>query len=75
MISDPQHRATALVYLLIYNLFFILPLVIVFLLATSGVVFGHVAKGRYFLATIKFGQVLVYGLIAFIIMYNLGWLA
>lgn len=73
MISDPNHRPVAAAYLLLYNVAFILPLLVVFALAVFGVKSKtmadyyalHVAKVKLMLALLFIGM-------AFLILYNMN---
>jgi cytochrome c biogenesis protein CcdA len=65
VISDPELRAQALVYLVLYNLLFILPLVVVFVLTyfgTTSLQFGLFLKRRA--AAVKLGAALVFAALA-----------
>ncbi|MBW8017754.1 MAG: hypothetical protein FVQ82_16390 [Planctomycetes bacterium] len=75
MISDPGLRIQAVSYLLVYNIAFILPLVIVFLLATFGVTSDRM--GLFFkrhIALVKMAFTLLFAVMAIMIIYYLRWL-
>jgi len=72
MISEPQHRVQALIYLLTYNIAFIIPLIVVFILAFFGIISGNVSRGRKYLTIVKFCHVLFFITMALIVLYNLG---
>ncbi|MCK4753572.1 MAG: metallophosphoesterase [Planctomycetes bacterium] len=75
MISEPQHRVAAIFYLFVYNVAFILPLVVVFILAILGVNSEHMAKFfRKHIATVKLAFVLLFAAMALMIIYNLRWI-
>ena len=76
MISDPRHRVDAVAYLFVYNIAFILPLVVVFGLVFFGLTskkLGEVFRKR--LAAVKFGFALLFLIMALLIVHNLGWLS
>lgn len=75
LISDPAHRVQAVFYLLIYNLVFIVPLAIVFLIAAFGVSSDKIKDvfARN-MATIKLSFAFMFGLMALIILYNIQWI-
>ena len=75
MISEPRHRIAATMYLFSYNIAFIIPLVIVFLLATFGVTSERM--GIFFrrhVATVKLGLAVLFIAMAIMIVFNLRWL-
>jgi cytochrome c biogenesis protein CcdA len=75
MISEPRYRIAAIMYLFSYNVAFIVPLVIVFLLATFGVTSERM--GAFFrrrIALVKFGLAVLFIAMAIMIIVNLGWL-
>lgn len=75
MISEPRHRIAATMYLFSYNIAFIIPLVIVFLLATFGVTSERM--GIFFrrhVATVKLGLTVLFIAMAIMIVFNLRWL-
>ncbi|MGA2916649.1 MAG: metallophosphoesterase [Sedimentisphaerales bacterium] len=75
MISEPRHRITATMYVFSYNIAFIIPLVIVFLLATFGVTSERM--GMFFrrhIAIVKLGLTVLFIIMAIIIVSNLRWL-
>jgi cytochrome c biogenesis protein CcdA len=72
MIADPQYRLRAVTYLLVYNLAFILPLLVVFLLASWGRLRAGLGKSRTFVATVKFGNAALFSIMAVILLYNIG---
>jgi cytochrome c biogenesis protein CcdA len=75
MISDPNHRIAAMLYLVMYNLAFILPLVFVFIIATFGVTSEYMAKiFKQHIAKVKFGFAGLFMMMAIIVLINLGWL-
>ncbi|MBF0397086.1 MAG: hypothetical protein HQK78_09955, partial [Desulfobacterales bacterium] len=74
MIAEPIHRLTALYYLIIYNLAFIIPLIIVFLLAFFGITFSTMVKSSYYIAGIKAAHVIFYFAMTIIMLFNLGWI-
>jgi cytochrome c biogenesis protein CcdA len=75
MISEPQHRAMAIFYLLLYNIAFIIPLAVIFLLAVFGVTSQRLANMfKRHIAGVKLGFVVLFTLMAIMIMYNLRWL-
>lgn len=74
MISEPRYRVSAVFYLVAYNLAFITPLVIVFLVATFGVTSKSIeAFFRKHVATVKLGFSLLFVVMAGIILYNVRW--
>ena len=75
MISEPSLRVLAVSYLLLYNIAFVLPLVIVFLLATFGVTSDRM--GLFFkrhIALVKMAFTLLFAVMAVMIIYYLRWL-
>jgi len=75
MISEPSLRIKAVSYLFLYNIAFILPLVVVFLLAAFGVT--SESMGNYFrrhIAVVKMAFTVLFAAMALIIIYNLRWL-
>jgi cytochrome c biogenesis protein CcdA len=75
MISEPRHRIAATMYLFSYNIAFIIPLVIVFLLAIFGVTSEQM--GIFFrrhVATVKLGLAVLFIAMAIMIVFNLRWL-
>jgi len=75
MISEPEHRISAVLYLFIYNLAFIIPLIIIFLLTVFGVTSQRMSVFfRKNLASVKLGLVFLFILMAILIIYNLGWI-
>jgi cytochrome c biogenesis protein CcdA len=75
MISEPRYRITATAYLLSYNIAFVLPLIIVFLLATFGVTSERM--GGFFrrhIALIKLALTALFVAMAIMILFNLRWL-
>jgi cytochrome c biogenesis protein CcdA len=75
MISEPQHRAMAIFYLLLYNIAFIIPLAVIFLLAVLGVTSQRLANMfKRHIAAVKLGFVVLFALMAVAIVYNLRWL-
>ena len=75
MISEPRYRIAAIMYLFSYNVAFIVPLVVVFLLATFGVTSERM--GAFFrrrIALVKFGLAVLFIAMAIMIIINLGWL-
>jgi cytochrome c biogenesis protein CcdA len=75
MISEPQHRVTAIFYLFLYNIAFIIPLVTVFLLVAFGLTSRKLANTfKRHIAAVKLGFALLFGLMAIMIIYNLRWL-
>lgn len=75
MISEPQHRVMAIFYLFLYNIAFIIPLVTVFLLVAFGLT-SQKLSGTFkrHVAVVKLGFAVLFGLMALMIIYNLGWL-
>jgi cytochrome c biogenesis protein CcdA len=72
MISEPRHRIAATMYLVSYNIAFIIPLVVVFLLATFGVTSQRM--GNFFrrhIALVKLGLAVLFIAMAAMIVYNL----
>jgi cytochrome c biogenesis protein CcdA len=74
MISEPAHRVRALSYLLTYNLAFIIPLVIVFVLAVFGITSNRMVKQGRYVTIVKFAHAVFFMIMAFVILYNLGWI-
>jgi cytochrome c biogenesis protein CcdA len=74
MIADPQYRLTALLYLAVYNLAFILPLVAVFLLTVWGFLHARVGQSKPFVAAVKLGHAAFFSIMAMVILYNIGWI-
>ncbi len=75
MISEPRYRIAAISYLLVYNIAFILPLLVVFLLAILGVTSEHLAKFfRKHMAMVKLALALLFAAMAIMIIYNLRWI-
>ncbi len=75
MIAEPEHRIAAMQYLIAYNIAFILPLVVVFLITTFGVTSDIISKFfRKHIANVKLGLALLFMTMAIIILFNLGWL-
>lgn len=75
MISEPRYRIAAIMYLFSYNVAFIVPLVVVFLMAAFGVTSERM--GAFFrrrIALVKFGLAVLFIAMAIMIMFNLGWL-
>jgi len=72
MIAEPAYRASAMAYLLIYNLAFIAPLVAVFALATFGVTSQRLAAafaGR--IAWIKLALAVLFAALAALVLHNM----
>lgn len=68
VLSVPELRARALLYLVLYNLFFVAPLIVVFILAYYGTTAAQLTKFvRAHAATIKLGT-------AFLFLMLAGWL-
>jgi len=75
MIAEPSLRIRAVSYLLLYNIAFILPLVLVFLLAAFGVTSESMGNiFRRHLAVVKMAFVVLFTIMALTIIYNLRWL-
>lgn len=75
MISEPQHRVMAIFYLFLYNIAFIIPLAIVFLLVFFGLTSEKLANiFKKHMAGVKLGFAVLFGLMAVLIIYNLRWL-
>lgn len=75
MISEPSHRVMAVSYLFLYNIAFILPLVVVFLLAAFGVTSERMGNiFRRHIAAVKMGFTVLFAVMALMIIYNLRWL-
>ena len=72
MISEPRHRMMAVLYLVCYNLAFIVPLVIVFLLAAFGITSERVWRGKRYVPAVKLGLTLFFFGMAILILHNLG---
>jgi cytochrome c biogenesis protein CcdA len=73
MISEPQHRALAIFYLFLYNIAFIIPLAVIFLLAVFGVTSQRLANTfKRHIAGVKLGFVVLFALMALVIIYNLN---
>jgi len=76
MVAEPQHRAAAAAYLVVYNLAFILPLVVVFLLVGLGLTSDRLVRfARRQVAAAKLGLTLLFVVLALVTLHNLGWLA
>jgi cytochrome c biogenesis protein CcdA len=72
MISEPRYRITATAYLFSYNIAFIVPLVIVFLLASFGVTSQRM--GTFFkrhVLLVKLGLAVLFAAMAIMIVINL----
>ncbi|UCH96748.1 MAG: metallophosphoesterase [Candidatus Aminicenantes bacterium] len=75
MISEPQHRVMAIFYLFLYNIAFIIPLAMVFLLVAFGLTSQKLANMfKRHIAGVKLGFAILFGLMAIMIIYNLRWL-
>ncbi len=75
MISEPTYRAKAVSYLFLYNIAFILPLVVVFLLAAFGVTSERMGNiFRRHIAAVKMAFAVLFAVMALMIIYNLRWL-
>ena len=75
MIADPAHRASALGYLLIYNVAFVTPLLVVFGLATFGVTSQRMAAMfQRHVAWIKLAMAALFLIMAGAIVYTMGLL-
>ncbi|MBF0223827.1 MAG: metallophosphoesterase [Desulfobacterales bacterium] len=74
MVAEPRHRLTAFYYLIIYNLAFIIPLILVFILAFFGVTFSKMVKSSYYMAGVKALHVIFYLTMTFVMLFNLGWI-
>jgi cytochrome c biogenesis protein CcdA len=74
MLADPQYRLQALFYLLVYNVAFILPLVVVFALAVAGWLHGRMGQGKGYVAAVKLGHTVLFGVLAGVTLYNMGWI-
>lgn len=69
MISEPQHRVTAIFYLFIYNLAFILPLIAVFLLVSFGLTSQKVSQiFQRHVAAVKLGFTALFAVMAMMII-------
>jgi cytochrome c biogenesis protein CcdA len=72
MISEPRHRLAATTYLVSYNVAFIVPLVIVFLLATFGVTSERMGVFfRRHVVLVKLGLAMLFTAMAIMIIFNL----
>ena len=72
MISEPEHRAGAFALLLLYNIAFVIPLLVVFLLSALGVTSQRMA--RFFsrhVAAVKFGLAGLFLVMATVLLGNL----
>jgi cytochrome c biogenesis protein CcdA len=75
MISEPRYRIAATMYLFSYNVAFIIPLVVVFLLATFGITSEQMgAFFRRHVAMVKLGLAVLFIAMAITIIVNLRWL-
>ena len=75
MIAEPRHRAVAFLYLLLYNIAFILPLAAVFLLAVLGVTSQRMVEFfRRHVAWVKLGLTVLFALMAVAVVHNIGWM-
>jgi len=75
MIAEPSLRIKAVSYLLLYNIAFILPLVVVFLMAAFGVTSDRMGNiFRRHIAAVKMAFVVLFAVMALMIIYNLRWL-
>ncbi len=75
MVSEPQHRVMAIFYLFLYNIAFIVPLAVVFLLVFFGLTSERLAAFfKKHLAGVKLGFAILFVLMAAMIIYNLRWL-
>ena len=72
MIAEPAYRTSAMAYLLMYNLAFIAPLIVVFLLATFGVTSQRLAAafGRR-IAWVKLALAVLFSALAALILHNM----
>jgi cytochrome c biogenesis protein CcdA len=73
MISEPKYRVAATTYLFSYNVAFILPLVVVFLLATFGITsqkMGNFFKDK--VPAVKLGLCILFLAIGALVAFNLG---
>jgi cytochrome c biogenesis protein CcdA len=76
MISDPNYRAAAALYLVLYNVAFIVPLVVVFSMAALGVTSARMATFfKRHVAAVKLGLTCLFITMALAIMHNMGWIA
>jgi len=74
MISEPQYRVMAVLYLFFYNIAFIIPLVVIFLLVFWGFTSEKLAAFfKAHLAGVKLGFVILFLVMATMIIYNLRW--
>ncbi|MBN2738830.1 MAG: metallophosphoesterase [Spirochaetales bacterium] len=72
MISEPQHRAMAVFYLLLYNLAFIIPLIVIFLLATFGVTSRNLEIFfKKHVASVKLAFSALFAVMALVIVWNI----
>ncbi len=71
VLSVPELRAQALLYLVLYNLFFVAPLIVVFVLAYYGTTAAQLTKFiRTHAATIKLGTALLFLVLAGWLLYS-----
>lgn len=75
LISDPIHRLQAVLYLLLYSIAFIAPLILVVLIVSLGLSSSRIKEifVRY-LATVKLGLAVMFLFMALIIIYNILWI-
>lgn len=74
MLAEPARRATAVGYLVAYNVAFILPLLAVFGLAYFGVLSGKAAKSRSYRAALKLAYTCFFAAMTGVMAHNLGWI-
>ena len=75
MIAEPQHRVMAILYLFMYNVAFIIPLAVVFLLVAFGLTSEKLANTfKRHIASVKLSFAILFTLMALLIVYNLRWL-
>ena len=74
MLSEPEYRVGALGYLFVYNLVFILPLIVVFVLVVSGTKMVRPDGNNRLELAAKLGHAVLFFTMALVVSYNLGWI-
>ncbi|MEW5734406.1 MAG: cytochrome c biogenesis protein CcdA [Thermodesulfobacteriota bacterium] len=72
MIAEPARRGSAVFYLLLYNLAFILPLLAVFALALMGRLSAVSSRGRRATALVKLGNTLFFLVMGWVLLHNMN---
>ncbi|WP_020585363.1 metallophosphoesterase [Desulfobacter curvatus] len=74
MLTDPAYRLKALGYLVVYNLAFIIPLVVVFFGAAFGLKVVKTGQNPMFIFASKLAHALLFVVMSLVLTYNLGWI-